>query len=199
MIISSANVSCHWPRELNVNKTIELQPSPSKSYSFFKVQHHCHLLLEASLTPPPEGTSVLQTAQPLLHILGVYAHILPSSPTKLSASRKRNLCHTCKTASHTRERNVCSKRVLGAQVDEWVDGDGGIRSTYKKMGRWDQGLMKKKEEKKERRERGKRTHGGRMMLACVVGWSGWLNGSVWNRVVKERREGGREGTCTGDG
>lgn len=109
MIISSANFSCHWPGELNVNKTIELQSSPSKSYLFFKVQRHCHLLLEAPLTLQPEGTCVLQTSQPLLHILGFYVHILPSSPTKLSASGKQDLFHTSKTASHTEGRDFCSK------------------------------------------------------------------------------------------
>lgn len=60
----------------------------------FKVQHQCHLLLEASLIPQPEKTSVLQTSQPSLPVMGIYAHILPTPPTKLYASGKQNLFYT---------------------------------------------------------------------------------------------------------
>lgn len=119
MVMSSLNVSCLQPTELNANITRE-PVIIFRSYLSFKVQHQCHLLPEASFIPQPERPSVLQTSQSSLHIMGIYVHILSTFPTKLYAFGKQNLLlyivfHAPKTAPACArcEINFCSKCVLG--------------------------------------------------------------------------------------
>lgn len=143
--------------------------------ALLKVQHQGHLLPEASLIPQLGKTSFApHTSQPPVRIMGIYVHILPTSPTKPPYFWKaESAVHICLPCAPKRAWYTLSAKYISAQSECWVHKCMSGQTVVGRTGSMDKSMnrqrgqgLKKGEEQRKRRKNGERKEektGGRRM------------------------------------